>query len=382
MRTWSLTTRYFFLALILLALIALGWWLRPLWRSLVIAALIAYLLYPVVRWVEKKLRLSHVVAVNLVYFLALLLILGLPSILIPFFFEELQKIAQDMITLFSRLRSQAMRVVVFAGIPLYPGRFIPDLTQVTNAFLQNLSTHALEWLESTTRGLAWVLVMLVAVYYLLHDATRLRHWLIHQAPPAYQSDLERLFREIKKVWDAYLEGQLKLMVIVAIIFTLAWLIIGLPGAVILGILTGLFSLIPEIGPLVASLLAVAVALIEGSTYLPLSNLWFAGLVIVIYLVLINLKNIWLRPFVIGHSMNMHHGVVFIAILTAAVLEGVLGALIAVPVLASVDVIWRYLRNRIYGEPPFSGFSSPVQVESAVTDATSPAAESSPSRRKR
>lgn len=367
MRIWSLTTRYFFLVLITLVLVALGWWLRPLWRSLLIAALIAYLLYPVVRWVEKTLRLSHVVAVNLVYFLALLLILGLPSILIPFFFEELQKIAQDMITLFLRLRSQAMRVVVFAGIPLYPGHFIPDLTQVTDAFLQNLSTHVLEWIESTTRGLAWVLVMLVAVYYLLHDATRLRHWLIHQAPPAYQSDLERLFREIKKVWDAYLEGQLKLMVIVAIIFTLAWVIIGLPGAVILGILTGLFSLIPEIGPLVASLLAVAVALIEGSTYLPLSNLWFAGLVIVIYLVLINLKNIWLRPFVIGHSMNMHHGVVFIAILTAAVLEGVLGALIAVPVLASVDVIWRYLRNRIYGEPPFSGFSSPVQADSAATD---------------
>lgn len=370
MKTWNTSTRYFAFALLVLVAVALAWWLRPLLRSLVIAVLIAYIMNPLVRGVERYLRLSHTAAVNLVYFLTLLLVLGLPSILIPLFFEELKEVASAIITLFLRLRSEAMRVVVFAGVPIYPGRFIPDVSQLGNRFLETLAVHFLEWVESTSRGLAWLLVMLVAVYYLLHDSASLRQWLFQQAPPAYQDDLQRLYREIKKVWAAYLEGQLKLMLIVGVVFTLIWLAIGLPGAVILGFLTGLFSLIPEIGPLAATLLAVGVALIEGSTYLPIPNIWFALLVVLIYLVLINFKNIWLRPRVLGHSLNMHHGVVFIAVLTAAVLDGVLGALIVLPLLASADVLWRYLRNRIYGEPPFSGFS-PDEIEKPLNANPSP-----------
>lgn len=372
MKTWNAFTRYFAFVLLVLAAVALAWWLRPLVRSLVVAVLIAYVMYPLVRGVERYLRLSRTAAANLVYFLTLLLVLGLPSILIPLFFEELQNVANDLVTLFLRLRSEAMRVVVIAGIPIYPGRFLPDLSQMMNRALENFAAHVLELVESTSRGLAWLLVTLVAVYYLLHDSARLHRWIIQQVHPAYRDDVERLYREIGKVWAAYLDGQLKLMLIVGVVFTLVWLVIGLPGAVILGFLTGLFSLIPEIGPLAATLLAVGVALIEGSTYLPIPNIWFAVLVVLIYVVLINFKNIWLRPRVLGHSLNMHHGVVFVAVLTAAVLEGVLGALIVLPLLASADVLWRYLRNCIYGEPPFSGFPIPDEV----TDKT-PSAKSSP-----
>lgn len=376
MKTWNASTRYFAFVLLVLVAVALAWWLRPLIRSLVVAVLIAYVMYPLVRGAERYLRLSRTAAANLVYFLTLILVLGLPSVLIPLFFEELQNVANDLVTLFLHLRSGAMRVVVIAGIPIYPGRFFPDLSQVMNKALENLAAHVLELVESTSRGLAWLLVTLVAVYYLLHDSARLHRWIIQQVHPAYRDDVERLYREIKKVWAAYLDGQLKLMLIVGVVFTLIWLAIGLPGAVILGFLTGLFSLIPEIGPLAATLLAVGVALIEGSTYLPIPNFWFAALVVLIYVVLINFKNIWLRPRVLGHSLNMHHGVVFVAVLTAAVLEGVLGALIVLPLLASADVLWRYLRNRIYGEPPFSGFPPGEMIERPLNANPAPDALSS------
>ncbi len=85
------------------------------------------------------------------------------------------------------------------------------------------------------------------------------------------------------------------MLIVAVTFLLLWSIIGLPGALILGILAGLFSIIPDVGPFLAALLAVIVALLEGSTWLPWDNVWFAWLVAGLYVVLSNVKNIWLRP---------------------------------------------------------------------------------------
>ena len=89
-----------------------------------------------------------------------------------------------------------------------------------------------------------------------------------------------------------------------------------------------------------------------STWIPISDFWFAILVFGSYVVLINFKNIWLRPHVLGRSVHMHEGLVFIAIVAAVVFTGILGAFIIVPVLASAGVIVGYMRRRILGLPPF------------------------------
>ncbi|HET9589483.1 MAG TPA: AI-2E family transporter, partial [Anaerolineales bacterium] len=86
--------------------------------------------------------------------------------------------------------------------------------------------------------------------------------------------------------------------------------------------------------------------------IPLSNFWVTGIVIIVYLVLINLKNFFLRPYIMGRSVHMNEALVFISILIATILQGILGALLVVPVLASVVVIGDYLRRRLAGLPPF------------------------------
>jgi len=95
-----------------------------------------------------------------------------------------------------------------------------------------------------------------------------------------------------------------------------------------------------------------VALLEGSTWIPLSNFWVAGIVIIVYLVLINMKNFFLRPYIMGRSVHMNEALVFIAIMIATILKGIIGALLVVPVLASVVVIGDYVRRRVAGLPPF------------------------------
>jgi hypothetical protein len=95
-----------------------------------------------------------------------------------------------------------------------------------------------------------------------------------------------------------------------------------------------------------------VALLEGSTWIPLSNFWVAGIVIIVYLVLINLKNFFLRPYIMGRSVHMNEALVFIAIVIATILKGILGALLVVPLLASAVVIGGYVQRRVLGLPPF------------------------------
>jgi predicted PurR-regulated permease PerM len=151
---------------------------------------------------------------------------------------------------------------------------------------------------------------------------------------------------------AYLRGQIVLMVIVGVVFTVAWTILGIPGALVLGAVAGLFTLIPDVGPFLAAALAAGVALLEGSTWIPLSNFWVAGIVILVYLVLIGLKNFFLRPYIMGRSVHMNEALVFIIIVMATILEGILGALLIVPVFASLILIGEYLLRKVFGLSAF------------------------------
>ena len=171
-------------------------------------------------------------------------------------------------------------------------------------------------------------------------------------PEQYLPDVRRLYSEIKQVWQGYLLGNLVLMLIVGVVFSLAWAIIGVPGALALGIIAGILTIIPDLGPAITARLAVVVALFEGSTYLQISNIWFALLVAGVYMGLINIKSIWLRPRIFSRSVHMHEGIVFVAILVAVVVEGILGALIIVPLLASISIVGKYIIRSIQKLPPW------------------------------
>ena len=75
---------------------------------------------------------------------------------------------------------------------------------------------------------------------------------------------------------------------------IAWLAIGLPGAIFLGLFTGLTSFVHEIGAIVSGVLSVMVAILEGSNFLAMSNFWFAVLVFILYMILTGIKNIYVN----------------------------------------------------------------------------------------
>ena len=107
-----------------------------------------------------------------------------------------------------------------------------------------------------------------------------------------------------------------------------------------------------LGPIAATALALAVALLEGSSWMPVNNFIFGLIVVGLYVMLINIEHIWLRPYILGRSVHINEAIVFVAIIAAVIFPGVLGAFIILPVLASLVVIWNYLHARMLGLPPF------------------------------
>jgi predicted PurR-regulated permease PerM len=229
----------------------------------------------------------------------------------------------------------------------------------------------------TSRGILWTLVVLVTVYYLMTEWDRIRDGLIGIAPLHERSDLDRLYGEIRGVWTGYLRGQIRLVIILAIIYVVAWQSIGLSGALPLGLLAGLLNLLPEIGPAAVAILATLVAYLEGSSLIHISNTWFAVLTLGIYLLLNTFKTVWLQPRILGHSVLLHEGVVFIAIVAALVLQGVLGVLIVVPLLATLVVVGKYVRRRLLGQTSFEDPAESVSSADLQPTAASAIQSASP-----
>jgi predicted PurR-regulated permease PerM len=349
---WSLPFRYVVGILCLGAIFAFLIYAHQAVTNLVIAAFVAYLINPAVVYLIENTRMGRTAAVNLVYFTAVMLLVGLPATLAPIFYDEAQIIIKDVLDLSNQLRMTLSRPVHFLGLVFHLDEWGQSLFQVQNAIFSPVPEETLQLLETTSLSVLWFLVILVSVHLFLSEWPTIRDWLINLAPPPYRAEMEELYNRVGRVWMAYLRGQIVLMVIVGVVFTLAWLIMGIPGALVLGALAGLFTLVPDVGPFLAMILAAGVALLEGSTWIPLSNFWVAGIVIIVYLVLINMKNFFLRPYIMGRSVHMNEALVFIAIMVATILKGIIGALLVVPVLASIVVIGDYIRRRVAGLPPF------------------------------
>jgi len=349
---WSLTFRYVVGIISFTLLIAFLIYAHEAVTNLAIAAFVAYLINPSVVYLTSNTRLDRKAAVNLVYFSTVILLIGLPSTLLPIFSDEAQTVIQDVLSLTQQIGQTLSHPIYLMGVVFHLEEWGKSILQLQNAALSPLPTEVLRLLETTSVGVLWFLVILVSVHLFLSQWPNMRNWLMNLAPPAYRPDLEELYDRIRRVWMAYLRGQIVLMFIVGVVFTIAWIIIGIPGALVLGVIAGLFTLVPDVGPFLAMVLAAGVALLEGSTWIPLSNFWVAGIVVIAYLVLINLKNFFLRPYIMGRSVHMNEALVFIAIVIATILKGILGALLVVPLLASAVVIGGYVQRRILGLPPF------------------------------
>jgi predicted PurR-regulated permease PerM len=298
-------------------------------------------------------------AVPAVYFSCLALLIIIPGLLAPFIIRQSRRLSDELITIETQMEAALARPIDILGQELHLGLLWADILRIMTESLSPAFEGALALLEITSTSLLWLLIVLVTVYYLLLDWEGLRDWFVGWAPEPVQADILRLLHEIDIIWRAYLQGTFVLMIIVGVIFSVVWLAIGLPGALVLGILTGLLTIIPDIGPAIGAILAVLVAFFQGSDYLPLPNIWFAGLVFAIYFVLIQVKAIWLRPRVMKYFLHLNEGLIFVAIIAATVLWGILGALIIVPMLATVGVIGRYIRCRLLNLDPWPEMSVPV-----------------------
>jgi hypothetical protein len=171
-----------------------------------------------------------------------------------------------------------------------------------------------------------------------------------------QSDWRELIRRVGIVWSSFFRGQMVLSVAVGTVTWIVLTLVGMPGALVLAITAGVLEVVPSIGPIIATVPAVIVALLQGSTVLAeygVSNVGFALIIVAIYFVIQQVEGSVLVPRIIGESVNLHPVVIIIGVAVGFNVFGILGALLAAPTLASFRVVGSYIHARLLDYPPFT-----------------------------
>jgi predicted PurR-regulated permease PerM len=193
-------------------------------------------------------------------------------------------------------------------------------------------------------------LFLVATFYLLMDAPRLRSTLADAIPQEYRPELIALAKQINLTWQQYIRGELLLFALMTVATTIGLTILQVPGALFLGLASGALELLPIVGPITAGTLAVSVAYFNGTNPWGWSQVAYAAAVAVFYFIIREAEDYFVIPNVLGRAVRLHPLVVLFAVTAGGIFDGLFGLVIAVPVAASIKAIAMYLYAKFLDQP--------------------------------
>ncbi len=327
--------------------------------TVIVASLIAFLLAPTVKWLDRY--MPRWLAILLAYLLFVAGVIFLFFVVPVLFVGSIDEI--DLTAISDSIDDWVIDFLTdISSITVFG--FTVDLTSITQPMIDAILVSSPPALALTadqvsallfgaleaTAGLfgvvvsilSFVIFTLLIALYLSGSGARFAHATLGLFPAKHQAEAAALGRRFSGVWNDYIRGELTLMVIMGVTTGIAVWLIGVPGAFVLGLIAGLLEVIPTFGPIFATIPAVLVALVQGSIRFPdMNNVLFGVLVIVVYVLLQQLESQLVSPRVLGGSVQIPALVVLLAITVGFSVAGVLGAILAVPTVASARMFGAY-----------------------------------------
>ncbi len=369
---WNTTTKAIVAAVALFLAGLMIWRFQSLIGPMVLAVMLAYILNPLIVMSIRYTRLKRSAAVLVVYFGLLLVWLGGATVLILAAVDQVQTLADVVPGQFAQAVTWVQSLPELLAIsPITLGPYTLDLSSMLSGFnlnwqdLVNQAIGMIQPLFSTGGGLATQLagatvsaiglgfLIFVVSIYIAIDIPRyggLISDLAHQ--PGYRADAERLTRETSRIWSAYLRGQVLLGLVIGVVVSITLGLLGVNNALGLGLLSGVLEFLPVIGPLVGAGTAILVAFFQDTTIFGLSSLNFALVVTAAMLIIQQVENNILVPRIVGDALDLHPLVVMISVVMGASLAGILGAILAAPVVATIKLLGGYAWRKMLDLPPF------------------------------
>ena len=351
---WSAQTKWTVSMVLLAFAVYLLFRFSEVIPPLVLATVLAYIISPLVRWLERRTPLGRGWATALVYLLLLGVVAALLAVGVPLLVSQATALNVKLEALLTLTTQALNRPLSLFGHTVDGTMLITQMQGAWQSVAQLVLGQGLNVAVGLLATLAWSSFILVISFYLVKDAAQLRAYIESLVPEPYLADYIRLRDEIGAVWSAFFRGQVVLALVVTVIITLIALIVGLPGALPMGLLAGLLEFLPSIGHGIWLTIAATLAFFFGSTWWPMPHWAFALLVAGLHVLFDQLDSNYLIPRIIGRRVRLHPLVVILGIVAGAVIGGVLGIALAAPTIASLRVLGRYVYANLIDADPFPG----------------------------
>lgn len=378
---WNATTKVVIAVLLFVTAALALYAFRVVIVPLAIGAILAYVMTPLVRRMTARGRMPRGVATAIVYLVLLLIVAPLPASLIPWIVRQVSLLQRELIQFLSYLDEISGSTVAIMGVEIIVGDIVTEVTSEITSLIASAAPASVTLVFGAAETLLMVVFTLLFAFYLTRDAPSVKGWFTGLIPETYQRDVRILGREIDLIWGAFLRGQIILVVVVGLLLTAIASLIGLPQPVLLGAMGGLLEILPSVGHAIWLVTASVLALVEGSSTLPISNLAFLIVVIAVHTAYTQFDLNFLIPRIIGRRVHLHPMIVILGIIVGAAagnilgggLGSVLGVALAAPVIASLRVLGRYVYARLFDLDPFpmvGPLSAPsdVRAEEAAAEA--------------
>ncbi|NLM21156.1 MAG: AI-2E family transporter [Peptococcaceae bacterium] len=309
---------------------------RDIISPFVAGAVLAYLLSPAVKWLQKKgLRRKGAVAVIFIWISFLMIFIVF--MVLPLIYLEIGKLAivlPDRLQVINNYLENLKSNYTQAGLPGEVNRLIDEQILRSQDMLIN-------WLENILQNLPSILVSIgllvlspiLAIYFLL-DWPRITQSIINLVPARVRGEWLRLLQEIDYLIQRYIQGNIIDALIVGLLIGFGVKIVGMEYALLIGVICGVTNLIPYFGPVLGTVPSVLLALGKS----PLMSLK----VLLVIIIVQQLDSNFINPYLMSNKLGLHPLWVVFALLAGGEIGGIFGMLIAIPLAAVLRIIFRHI----------------------------------------
>lgn len=308
----------------------------------VLAVVLAFILYPLVLFLERlplgsrRFVMPRFVAILVAFSLVGFVTFFLGSFLLLPLFSELNKFLANLPEMAEKFRllTATLNEETIIQLPSSVQGLIDQALSGAAAFSIDLLKRVIRSSLIFATSLVEFVVVPVLTFYFLKDWRMLINNFVRYFPPAAHEKVNKILSEIGRVVSSYIRGQAVVSIIIGGLVTIGIYTLGVDYPLVLGVLAMLTEAIPVVGPIVGAVPAIFLAYLNSPV--------LVVKVTIFYLIIHQLENHIIVPTVMGESINLHPVWIIISLLVGAQLMGVLGMIFAVPVAAIVNVLLKQL----------------------------------------
>ena len=358
---WNPTTKLVVTLIVVVIVAALLFRFKELIVPLAMAFILAYLFHPIATLMDRIPYFSWRISVGITYLLMIVILVSLFALGgwgIGSQTQSLIALLQDNLNELPNLMNDAATwVTETSPVPLDLSTLnLESISQELLAYVQPILGSTGQMLGSVATGAAGffgisAFVMLVS-YFILAESDGLRGNLLKFEIPGYVDDFHKLTQELGRIWNAFLRGQMIVFSLAFIFYLFVLSLLGVRYAIGLALLAGVSKFLPYIGPAMVWVALALVSYFQPDKLFDMEPLTYTVIVIGVALVFDQILDGLITPRIMADALSVHPAAVLVSALVFADLIGILGIIIAAPMLATFILFGRYIKRKMLDQDPW------------------------------